>query len=887
MSENEGPQNTVHFLLMMVKAFIKGIPQMLKSMIVSALISGLATLGLHFYLLLVPNDGFNSSGDPILDSILVLANVRPTPTNVYLFWFLGNYLFWWVVGTFREHGIVGGLKQFATTPLFIANSLRESGFGAFPMLMGGLGIALTLRLWMLNTMTTLQMLLMSIGILVSQTDSIALIGLQLFFNDIKKIVNRGKPYVPPSLAMPTTFILGLVIGFAYLVYFPYNSQMVSILAVLMILGLIAMFLQGRRKGKQEKLAMIMMLLFVFVLMVNPVAADDGGASESGGAMNVINNASLRNFMIKQGINPALAGIAAAIAAQGKMTPRIFDELKKGRLKVTPDMSISEMQTVHKIQDKLLKNLQHIDHEIWFGKAQQLWKEYGSPGDLRKHIDGLINDIIQGKEVDLNKYSKIRKIYFGHLTGRYLTEDQLPTDSQLNREIFENTVSWSVRELATGRDIDGNTSWIAVGTRVAVAVGTGGQSEWVWAPAEGTYNVYDNMMAGDSATWAITKAVAWAATEELVIGKGVEWGFGKVAKIAGAGLKKAGKYVDETFPGFSSKVKQLGDWANDVMHKDIEELFPGKSKPGLPRGSQHKSAQEIAEDLIRVKTSGQKVPGLDDVKIGQRTPTGEIELDFNKMKPADKVPIVPRDKKIVEEVAEMSDTVIVMRKGNEAGLDVIEKKLAHPKSMDIKAKSIDEYDKMLGFDDVKAIEGRATNEGLVACKKPKLPDNLHELDPTTRKKLLDRYWQRMEEFETLGPELKQLREQGKIEWDPETGIIRNARDGKPYAGDYDPFVYLDPETGQPLNPLRNNVVNRNLQQNGVTLHNDHAGWNYEGYKTTNPKKYEMYKSIDEKILRGHKNGNLVAYNPRTKQWYEVAYDGPTTRNFSKWNGVEVK
>ena len=158
--QEQGPQNTIQFLTMMITSLIKGIPQMIKSIIVTSVISGVITLGLHFYLILVPNDGYNSSGIVLLDSILVLANVNPTPPNVLLFWFLANYLFWMVVGTFKEYGLVGGVKQFVTTPIFAINSLRESGFGAFPMLMGGLGFAFLMRLGILGTMTTLQMFLM-------------------------------------------------------------------------------------------------------------------------------------------------------------------------------------------------------------------------------------------------------------------------------------------------------------------------------------------------------------------------------------------------------------------------------------------------------------------------------------------------------------------------------------------------------------------------------------------------------------------------------------------------------------------------------------------------------------------------------------------------------
>jgi len=888
LTEEQGPQNTIQFLLMMIKALVTSIPQMIKSMIITAAISGLVTLGLHFYLILFPNDGYNSSGDPILDSILVLANVNPTPTNVLLFWFLGNYLFWWIIGTFKERGIGGGIKQFATTPIFVASSLKESGFGAFPMLMGGLGFALILRLWILGTMTTLQMLLMAIGVLVSQDDSIALIGLQLFFNDVKGLVNRGKEYEPPTLALPATLIIGAVIGFAYLVYFPYNAQMVQILAGLMILGLIGMLVQGRRKGKADKIAMALMLLCIFSLAIAPVTADDGGAAESGGAQNVINNPSLRDFMIKQGVNPALAGIAAALAAQGKLTPGIFDQLKKGKLDPRKAKTIQEMQTLQDVRTKLLDNLQHMDHEIWFGKAQQLWKEKGTPGDIRKHIDGMIDDIIHGRPVDLNKYGKIHNIYTGHRTGRYLTEDQLPTDSQLNREIFENTVSWTAREIATGQDRDGNVSWLAVGTRIAVGIGTGGQSEWVWAPAEGTYRVYDNMMAGDSAGWAITKAVAWAATEEFVIGKGIQWGLGKVAPIAGKALKKAGSYVDETFPAGSKMVKDAFS-EGGIMRRDITDLWPKKSKPGLPRGSQHMSASEIAENLRRVSDNDQVVPGIKDMQIGQRGADGKIMTDFSNMKPYEgDLPMVPRDVRGFQEAAEMGDAIVVVRKGNDAGLDVIQSKAAHPKSMDIKAKSIDDVDVDLGFNDTQALRGRGTNEGLVACKKPKLPDNFDDLPLERQGELLERFGDRMDEFRKLEPELNQMVKDGKIEWDPDTGIIRNAKDGRPYAGDNDTFIYLDPDTGQPLNPLRNNTMNRTLQQNGTTLHNEHMGWDYDGYRSSNPGKYDQYMGIDEKILSKHKDkGGLIAYNPRTKQWYEVGYDGPTTRDYATWQKPRIE
>ena len=883
--QDQGPQNTIQFLTMMITSLIKGIPQMIKSMIVTSVISGAFTLGLHFYLILVPNDGYNSSGNPILDSILVLANVNPTPPNVLLFWFLANYLFWWVIGTFKEHGLVGGVKQFVTTPIFAVNSLRESGFGAFPMLMGGLGFAFLLRLGILGTMTTLQMFLMMIGILVSQENSITLIGMDLFFTDVRKLVNRGQEIESSGFGMPTSLILGSVVGFAYLVFFPYNVLMVQVLLVLMVLGIVGMFVQGRKKGKADHVALALMLLCALSLMAMPVNADDGGAAESGGAMNVINNVPLRDYMIRQGINPALAGIAASLFAQGKLTKGIFDQLKKGKLDPSKAKSIQEMQTLQDVRTKILHNLQHMDHEVWFGKANKLWKEKGSPGDIRKHIDAMVDDIIYGREVDLNKYGKIHTVYTGHITGRTITEDMIPTDAQLNREIFTNTVAWSTRELVTGRDVDGNMSWAGLIGRIGTGIGTGGASEFVWAPANALYTMKDYVDAGETSTVKIfLKTAAWTFVEEMVIGNGIQYGMGKLGGVAG----KFGRYLDDTFPDAGRAIRSGFNKVDDVLHKDVGDFF--RNKPGLPRGSQYTSADDIVKNINRIETSGQKVPGMDDFQIGQKLPGDDIATDFSKMNPMEgKPPLTDYDLKGFQDAAELNDAVIVLRKGNEASLDVIASKQAHPKSMDIKAKSIKPIDAELGYNDVPAIQGRAHNEGLVACKKPKIPDDFSSRPPGKQREILDRYYERLDEYKRLSPELEQMQKAGKIDWDPETGIIRNAKDGRPYAGDNDPFVYLDPDTGAPLNQYRNNTVNQHLQQNGHTLHNEHTGWQYQNTQGT--PNYNTYQNIDTNIMTGHQNGGLVAYNPRTKQWYEVAMgtsnvndNGQVVRNWVTWTNA---
>ena len=864
MTEEQGPQNTIQFITMMITSIIKGIPQMIKSTIITATISGVFTLGLHFYLILVPNDGYNSSGDPLLDSILVLANVNPTPANVLLFWFLANYLFWWIIGTFKERGITGGIKQFATTPIFAAQSLREAGFGAFPMLMGGLGFALIMRLWILGTMTTLQMLLMTIGVLVSQDDSIALIGLQLFFNDVKGMVNRGKEYTPPTLALPATLIIGAVIGFAYLVYFPYNAQMVQILAGLMILGLIGMFVQGRRKGKADKIAMALMLLCVFSVMALPVNADDGGASESGGAMNVINNPSLRNYMIKQGINPAIAGIAASLVASGKMTPRIFDQLKKGKIKVTNDMTIQEMQTMQNVRHKVLTNLQKMEHEVWFGKANKLWKADGEKGNILEHTGKMIDDLLKTGEVDINKYGKIYTVYTGHITGRTITPDMVPTEGELWRETVSNTVNWTTREVITGQTIDGQTSYKSMILRTIIGGATGGASEYVYTPANSIYAMKRYVDAGGDSIiggWmAAGKQVIIDEATGRVIGGVMKYG-GKAVVATGKGIWKGGKYVIGKIPGAMKATANGMRRAGNVIKSGVKKGMNWFKKGGrTPRTS---GATDQIDDIYnRVRA-----------KNATGSPYPDLEVDFKKAagKNIDIDGMTTKDIKALRMTCDKHGISAKMRPTTKNARKFIKDGRALPKPEAVKNKTINKIDsEYLGFNQA--------DEGLAACKRPKpLPKNRPaDLTPDEWRSVKRRWVQREREFRNMA---EKIEKNDNLVWSKETGIIYDKKTGLPFTGDNDAFVFVDATTGKPVSPYTNQKIVQELKELGVIQHGEHANWDYSSASRevadgARQSPWQVNKTIDKKIIGGHMDGGepLNAFYPTgTQQLQNLSED----------------
>jgi hypothetical protein len=878
MSDQQGPQNFIQFLFMVVKSYITGLPKMVKSFILSAVISGLMTLGLHFYLLLFPNDGYNASGDPVLDAILILADRQPPGPNVLVFWFLLNFLFWYIIGVFNEKGIGGGLKQFATTPVFAVQSLAQAGLGGFPLLMAGVAFAFVLRLFVLVPITSLQMFLMMLTILISQTDSIPLLGLKLGINDLRGLGGKKVAATDASVAEAATLILGALIGFGYLVFFPFDVFMVQVLLGLMVVGLVVVFMKGRGGNKKlNMLAMALMILCIFSFATTPVHADDGGAAESGGAGNVLANASLRDYMIRQGIPASLAGIAAALAAQGKLTPGLFDQLKKGKLGPRPGETIQEMQTRHKVEKKILDNLQNMDREVWFGKAQKLWKGKDEPGNIRVHIDKMINDLIHGKGIDLDKYNKIYTVYTGHITGRTITEDMIPTSNELNREIITNGIAWTTREIVTGVTVDGEFSKKSLVLRGLLGWVTLGGSEYVYVPANSVYTMKNYVDKGGN---SILGGFLHGGGEAIF-----QWGVGKVIGggmgLLGKGAGMTGKYLAGKFPGAANAAGKVINKISNALNTKIRwpgtggtPKVPGGRVPGVKVPGGRVPGSTVAGPkgtnvTSKINTQVAKAPKVPSVPKTPKSPYPGIKNP--NFKPAGKPPdlrgMTTKDQKGLKMICDKHGVKANMRPTTKYAKTHLDKGTAQPKPEMIKNKTINDIDaKHLGFP-------KGDQKGLVACKSPKpLPKTKPpEMTKQEWRDVKKRWIQREREFRDNKKYLEKLEGEGKIEWDKKSGIIygKNAQGGrgKPYTGDNDAFSFTDPVTGKPVSPTVNNQINQDLKKLGVTQHNEHLGWDYSGAPKTpttpgGRSKFQVNQGIDKKILNGHGPGGepLNTYNP---------------------------
>jgi hypothetical protein len=103
----------------------------------------------------------------------------------------------------------------------------------------------------------------------------------------------------------------------------------------------------------------------------------------------------------------------------------------------------------------------------------------------------------------------------------------------------------------------------------------------------------------------------------------------------------------------------------------------------------------------------------------------------------------------------------------------------PKWVDIKAKTTNDIDIALGA----GLEDR----GKVSLFKPN--------DPGVRSgPVWDRYQSRLSDYEKLKPDVDKLVADGKVTWDPKTGVIYDAKTRKPFIGDIDAVYIRDAESG---------------------------------------------------------------------------------------------
>lgn len=337
MEQEKSPESLLEFIVIIIKAYITGIPSIIKSMIISVIFSAVVTNAIHFYLMGWVNNGWNNAGNPWLDPMIFLTGQGPA--KVMLFYFMVTYLFWWVIGMFRSRGVGSTVKMIATSPIWIVKSLTSIGFAVFPMLMGGLAVSFVMGLTVLTNPTAITMFLMMITVLISQEESLIVMGLQLAFKDVSGLVKRGNEPRIPSAHVPSAAIIGAGVGFGYIAFLKPSATVIAGIAVLSVAGLVYMFIRNRRSPEVAIVATLFVLLSAVAVMSPRVFADDGGIPENGGWSNLPNLPWLIQELIEKGYPASIAATIAATIISGMFSKPVLSKIKPLTDKhVEPDWS---------------------------------------------------------------------------------------------------------------------------------------------------------------------------------------------------------------------------------------------------------------------------------------------------------------------------------------------------------------------------------------------------------------------------------------------------------------------------------------------------------------------------------------------------------------------
>jgi hypothetical protein len=324
-TQQRRPDTLAQLILLVVKGFVTGLPQIIKGMLVMVVISTVVANAVHLYLMGWVNDGWNSGGNPILDALIFIDGQQGSP-RVMLFYFAASYIFWWIIGMIRSRGLGTTLKLVLTTPLWVGGSLARAGAGSFPALMAGLAASFALGLTLLTEPTSLMMLLTSATVLVSQAESIMVFALQLGIRDASRLVNRARPSALPDKSAPVVGVLGSALGFAYMTFFDPAPLTLLAFTLLTAAGLVYLALRGRN-GRRGAAVAAFILVAAAACLAPTAMADDGGIRENGGWSSLATYPWLLNTLITRGYPASGAAILGSLLISMLFNPRTLSTVK--------------------------------------------------------------------------------------------------------------------------------------------------------------------------------------------------------------------------------------------------------------------------------------------------------------------------------------------------------------------------------------------------------------------------------------------------------------------------------------------------------------------------------------------------------------------------------
>lgn len=614
--------------------------------------------------------------------------------------------------------------------------------------------------------------------------------------------------------------------------------------------------------------------------------------------------------------------------------------------LTPEMAqrVARERAEPGIRDEMIRRLEDMQTEVRYGDHVF--------GNRAVHEDAAIERMLEqlrsGGEIDMGQYNRIYGAFRNDVMGNTLRDWEIPQQdppregwSGWLRDTVEDytdvageAIAYSIKEVVTGRDADGNTSVSGIGGRILSGILSGGTTEFIFTPGSAVFTMQDKINQGvgdgDSDLEAGLKVWGWAVCQDVLLPEGIQRG---ISFAGGRALEWVARNYPDMVENIADKVLRGWEFVNKPVNISTDG---GNVLIDVGGESASRAVSQSADDLtnavktgsgdaeITLRSRAEQIKnlqqnGMDDAvnAIKQRAATGEIGpgLKDPRFVPAPDADVekllagIPeKTRRSIEMHAENTGSMPFVRP-SDAPVPDIEAGRFGTKPVSIKSNTLDPIDADLGFPNVK--------NKVAACGEPVLPPRTSDMTNEYWNALENRFRQRMTDYQNNKPILDHLVQENKITWDPNGDrIIRDFETGKPLAPDTDMLAITDatrtvtdpvtgvekvvpidgstPFTAKPISPYTQNRFTQGAMADGAINHPDEFSWQVtKGAEQYGPPGSPEYNAavqknvvVDNRILNSHRPPNAEAipgigapggkpalgYNGITKKWYAFYYDG---------------
>jgi hypothetical protein len=781
------PTTTIGLLKLVFKSAFQNLPKMIRGLAIRGLITFVLVFAFNFYVVAVKNEGFGVSISP--DSPWYpLLSIGENENAFAALSFLAFFIVSMIWGRIRGHGLKPLLKEIGGVPAWTAQSIRETGRSTLPVLTITGGLLLLSSLLIHNRYLYLVFAVGLFFAYAAREADFSLIFFRTLWTDLKRVFGRGHLAQPTPAGAIALAMLGLMLASILLVFLPMQPVLPVILGVLSIA---AGILVAVRKVKPQTAVFILGLATVLVLLGETgvrVLADDGGWQEGGGTVGSYIRSPGVGGVLATGVKPGLLGAA------GSLLGGIFSA---GYNAVSSAASTAYNAGAY-VGEKVVSGVKTVAQAaVDTGRAAvQLGSDLVNPEIIKDTLTNIKNEIVdtagQIKDGVVEIAGEVKQAAVDVYNDPQILVDTVKGTAG---DIKDGVVTAVTETAQAVKDVY-NDPQILVDTIKGSAetvknVVTGiGQAIYttVIDPEKALDFVKDALGTKDFAnSWdpnrnLITR-IGDVLTGTVKLGSTLATA-GQAGAAIKSGVKVAGGLVDDVVRGVTSGGRKAGGFIDDLV-----------------RGAGGQKAAGAGTKKI-VTTAPGKLP----VSPGTGyTPTG---------RPVNLGGITDKSKIAIQNVADDMGVQIHTRPVTGAAKDLLESGRALPKPLEIKAKTLNKLDELIG--------GPRGQEGVSAIFKPTKPPEsvLRNMPSDVRKELEKRIADRAKEYTKYIDEIK-----ANPNFKIVDNVILDRKTGLPFTGDVDIYDITSFD-GKPLTEKVKQMVWQKLEsiQPANVKHGNLTSWN---------------------------------------------------------------